>query len=221
MQQREPIQGCVERALVHGRVTRMNTRDEELVRRAQGGDRGAVDTLLRRHYDTIRAVVHRIVINSHDAEDATQMALIAIARGINAFDGRSSLTTWMYRIATNAAIDEVRRIRRRPLPTDDDIALNKSTTDSAEATITQMTVVHALRELPDEFRTALVLRHVADLEYEDIAAIQNVPVGTVRSRLSRAREQMARILADTSPSGQSGNESHLGNRQTHHSEDPQ
>jgi RNA polymerase sigma-70 factor (ECF subfamily) len=199
----------------------MDTRDEELVRRAQGGDRGAVDTLLRRHYDTIRAVVHRIVINSHDAEDATQMALIAIARGINAFDGRSSLTTWMYRIATNAAIDEVRRIRRRPLPTDDDIALNKSTTDSAEATITQMTVVHALRELPDEFRTALVLRHVADLEYEDIAAIQNVPVGTVRSRLSRAREQMARILADTNPSGQSGNESHLGNRQTHHSEDPQ
>lgn len=199
----------------------MDTRDEELVRRAQGGDRGALDTLLRRHYDTIRAVVHRIVINSHDAEDATQMALIAIARGIKAFDGRSSLTTWMYRIATNAAIDEVRRIRRRPLPTDDDIALNKSTTDSAEAAITQMTVVRALRELPDEFRTALVLRHVADLEYEDIAAIQNVPVGTVRSRLSRAREQMARILADTGPSGQGGNESHLGNRQTHHSEDPQ
>lgn len=199
----------------------MDTRDEDLVRRAQGGDRGALDTLLRRHYDTIRAVVHRIVINSHDAEDATQMALIAIARGIKAFDGRSSLTTWMYRIATNAAIDEVRRIRRRPLPTDDDIALNKSTTDSAEAAITQMTVVRALRELPDEFRTALVLRHVADLEYEDIAAIQNVPVGTVRSRLSRAREQMARILADTGPSGQGGNESHLGNRQTHHSEDPQ
>lgn len=202
-------------------MTRMDTRDEDLVRRAQGGDRGALDTLLRRHYDTIRAVVHRIVINSHDAEDATQMALIAIARGIKAFDGRSSLTTWMYRIATNAAIDEVRRIRRRPLPTDDDIALNKSTTDSAEAAITQMTVVRALRELPDEFRTALVLRHVADLEYEDIAAIQNVPVGTVRSRLSRAREQMARILADTGPSGQGGNESHLGNRQTHHSEDPQ
>lgn len=199
----------------------MGTRDEDLVRRVQGGDRGALDTLLRRHYDTIRAVVHRIVINSHDAEDATQMALIAIARGIKAFDGRSSLTTWMYRIATNAAIDEVRRIRRRPLPTDDDIALNKSTTDSAEAAITQMTVVRALRELPDEFRTALVLRHVADLEYEDIAAIQNVPVGTVRSRLSRAREQMARILADTGPSGQGGNESHLGNRQTHHSEDPQ
>ena len=221
MQQREPIQGCVERALVHGRVTRMGTRDEDLVRRAQGGDRGALDTLLRRHYDTIRAVVHRIVINSHDAEDATQMALIAIARGINAFDGRSSLTTWMYRIATNAAIDEVRRIRRRPLPTDDDVTLNTSMTDSSESTLTQMTVVHALRELPEEFRTALVLRHVADLEYDDIAAIQNVPVGTVRSRLSRAREQMARLLAGTHASGDGGNESHHGNRQTHHSEDSQ
>ncbi len=221
MQQREPIQGSVERTLLHCWVTHMGTRDEDVVRRAQEGDRAAVDTLLRRHYDTIRAVVHRIVINSHDAEDATQMALIAIARGINSFDGRSSLTTWMYRIATNAAIDEVRRIRRRPLPTDDDIALNKSTTDSSEATITQMTVVRALRELPDEFRTALVLRHVADLEYEDIAAIQNVPVGTVRSRLSRAREQMARLLTDTDPSEQSGNESHLGNRQTQHSEDQQ
>ena len=197
----------------------MDARDEELVRRAQDGDRNAVDSLLRRHYDKIRAVVHRIVINTHDAEDATQMALIAIARGISSFDGRSSLSTWMYRIATNAAIDEVRRIRRRPLPTDDDVQLNQLTTDSSEATVTQMTVVHALRELPEEFRTALVLRHVADLEYEDIAAIQNVPVGTVRSRLSRAREQMARIMADSDSSGQNGNESHRGLRQTEHSED--
>jgi RNA polymerase sigma-70 factor (ECF subfamily) len=197
----------------------MDARDEDLVRRAQDGDRHAVDTLLRRHYDKIRAVVHRIVINTHDAEDATQMALIAIARGITSFDGRSSLSTWMYRIATNAAIDEVRRIRRRPLPSDDDVQLNQSTSDSSEATVTQMSVVHALRELPEEFRTALVLRHVADLEYEDIAAIQNVPIGTVRSRLSRAREQMARLLADSDGSGQNGNESHRGHRQTEHSED--
>ncbi|MEY4166036.1 MAG: hypothetical protein RLZ84_1530 [Actinomycetota bacterium] len=197
----------------------MDARDEDLVRRAQDGDRHAVDTLLRRHYDKIRAVVHRIVINTHDAEDATQMALIAIARGITSFDGRSSLSTWMYRIATNAAIDEVRRIRRRPLPSDDDVQLNQSTSDSSEATVTQMSVVHALRELPEEFRTALVLRHVADLEYEDIAAIQNVPIGTVRSRLSRAREQMARLLADSDGSGHNGNESHRGHRQTEHSED--
>jgi RNA polymerase sigma-70 factor (ECF subfamily) len=197
----------------------MDARDEDLVRRAQDGDRHAVDTLLRRHYDKIRAVVHRIVINTHDAEDATQMALIAIARGITSFDGRSSLSTWMYRIATNAAIDEVRRIRRRPLPSDDDVQLNQSTSDSSEATVTQMSVVHALRELPEEFRTALVLRHVADLEYEDIAAIQNVPIGTVRSRLSRAREQMARLLADSDGSGHNGNESHRVHRQTEHSED--
>jgi len=199
----------------------MHARDEELMRRAQGGDRNAVDSLLRRHYDKIRAVVHRIVINTHDAEDATQTALIAIARGIASFDGRSSLSTWMYRIATNAAIDEVRRIRRRPLPTDDDVQLNQMTTDSNEATVTQMTVVQALRELPEEFRTALVLRHVADLEYEDIAAIQNVPVGTVRSRLSRAREQMARLIADSEGLGQNGNESHRGHRQTEDPEDSQ
>lgn len=68
------------------------------------------------HYDSVRTVCHRIVVNKADAEDATQHALISIVRALPGFDGRSKFSTWVYRIATNAALDEVRRIRRRPTP---------------------------------------------------------------------------------------------------------
>ena len=144
----------------------------------------------------MRAVCHRIVINKSDAEDATQMALISIVRAIPSFDGRSKFSTWIYRIATNAALDEVRRIQRRPLPTDKESVYDSSTGDQTNAVDAQMDVSAALGRLPEEYRTAIVLRHVADLDYEEIAAIQGVPVGTVRSRLSRGRAQLAEILGN-------------------------
>lgn len=166
-----------------------------LVKRAQKGDKGAVDALLRRHYDQVHAVCHRIVINSADADDATQMALIAIVRALPAFDRRSSFSTWVYRIATNAALDELRRIRRRPIPVDDTV-LERSTTDSTEAIDVQMLMASALQKVSDEYRVVLVLRHIADLDYEDIAAVVGVPVGTVRSRLARGRTQLSEILGN-------------------------
>ena len=93
--------------------------DELLVRRARKGDRAAVDRLLRDHYDVVRSVCHRIVANPTDADDAVQNALIAIVRALPSFDGRAKFSTWVYRIATNAALDEVRRARRRAIPHDD------------------------------------------------------------------------------------------------------
>ena len=85
-------------------------------RRAVGGDRRALEVLLDRHADRIHAVCRRIIAHPEDALDATQEAMIAIARGITRFDGRAAFTTWCYRIATNAALDELRRKRRRPVP---------------------------------------------------------------------------------------------------------
>jgi RNA polymerase sigma-70 factor (ECF subfamily) len=181
------------------------TSDALLVKRAQRGDRNAVDALLRENYDSIRAVCHRIIINSSDADDATQNALIAIVRALPSFDSRSKFSTWVYRIATNAALDELRRIRRRDVPNDDATFESISVSDATNAVDAQMDVSSALAEVPEEFRVVLVLRHIADLDYEEIAVILNIPVGTVRSRLSRGRAQLTEIL---------GNQSQTPGRQT-------
>jgi RNA polymerase sigma-70 factor (ECF subfamily) len=174
------------------------THDELLVRRAQRGDQKAVDSLLREHYDTVRKVCHRIVINADDADDATQIALIAIVRALPSFDGRSKFSTWVYRIATNAALDEVRRIRRRATPHDDQTFASIPVADGSAAVDAQLDISAALGQIPEEFRVALVLRHIADLEYDEIAVILEIPVGTVRSRLSRGRAQLSALLGNPS-----------------------
>ncbi len=179
--------------------------DDVLVRRAQRGDASATDVLVRRHYDSVRAVCHRIVINRADADDATQYALISIVKALPQFDGRSKFSTWVYRIATNAALDEVRRIGRRPLPTSDAGVYDSVATDRSDAVDAQMDVSAALSQLPEEYRSTLVLRYIADLDYAEIAAIQGVPVGTVRSRLARGRAELAKIL---------GNQTGSSDRQT-------
>jgi len=177
------------------------TDDDLLVRRARRGERAAVEELLRSHHAMIRAVCHRMVIDRHDAEDATQNALIAVVRALPSFDGRSKFSTWVYRIATNAALDEIRRIRRRPLPVDEASLAPSPVADGSGAVDAQMVVRAALARLPEEFRVAMVLRHVADLDYAEIAEILGVPVGTVRSRLSRGREQLQELLGNQFPSG--------------------
>ncbi|HLT70929.1 MAG TPA: RNA polymerase sigma factor [Acidimicrobiales bacterium] len=90
--------------------------DQSLVDAARTGDRGALDALLRRHHDRIWRLCRRLVGDDADARDALQEALIAIARGIRSFDGRAAFTTWSYRVATNACLDELRRRQRRPVP---------------------------------------------------------------------------------------------------------
>lgn len=177
------------------------THDELLVRRAQRGDQKALDTLLRKHYDSVRTVCHRIVINSDDADDATQLALIAIVRALPSFDGRSKFSTWVYRIATNSALDELRRIGRRAIPHDSQIFASVPIADSSGTVDAQIDVSAALRQVPEEFRVALVLRHIADLEYDEIAIILDIPVGTVRSRLSRGRAHLSTLLGNTATDG--------------------
>jgi RNA polymerase sigma-70 factor (ECF subfamily) len=113
----------------------------------------------------------------------------------------------VYRIATNAALDELRRIRRRDIPNDDAKFENISVSDATNAVDAQMDVSAALAQVPEEFRVALVLRHIADLEYEEIAVILDVPVGTVRSRLSRGRAQLTALL---------GNQGDATQRQNNH-----
>jgi RNA polymerase sigma-70 factor, ECF subfamily len=171
---------------------------------AQGGDRGALDQLLRRHYDRVHAVCRRITGHEADAADAAQEAMIAIVRNLDRFDGRSSFGTWTYRIATNASLDELRRRKRRAVPTsNDDTAEHHHPGDMADPDSGQridaigdhMALDAALRLLSDEYRLPVVLRDVADLDYAEIAAVLDIPVGTVKSRIARGRGALALALS--------------------------
>ena len=176
--------------------------DQTLVAAAQAGDRAAMERLLARHYDRIHAVCRRITGNEADAADAAQEALIAIVRGLGRFDGRSSFGTWAYRIATNASLDELRRRKRRPstlIPTSDDREFEHVDTTShvrIDQIAEREVLEQALRDLPEEFRVPVVLRDVADLDYNEIAATLDVPVGTVKSRISRGRGMLAAALGN-------------------------
>lgn len=194
--------------------------DRELVARAKSGDRAAANELLRRHYDRIYAICRRIAGNDADAADATQEALMAIVRGLDRFDGKAKFSTWSYRVATNACLDELRRRKRRPTPTDMDEHADWSTqTADVEAgefddrMVERDAMSLALAELPDDFREPVVLRDVGGLDYAEISQQLGIPPGTVRSRIARGRAKLAEILA-------AGNQNGLDERPSSHEPDP-
>lgn len=168
------------------------------MRAAQDGDRGALDALLRRHHDRVHAVCRRLAGNDADALDATQEALIAIARGIRRFDGRSAFSTWAYRVTTNACLDELRRRKRRPtpgLPEERDLGdVGARPSPGIEVLPDRLAIDAALAQLSEEFRLPVVLRDLCDLDYAEIADRLDIPPGTVRSRIARGRAQLATLL---------------------------
>jgi RNA polymerase sigma-70 factor, ECF subfamily len=176
--------------------------DRTLVTAAQAGDRRAIETLLRRHYDRVYAICRRVVGSSRDADDAAQEAMISIVRGLPRFDGRAAFSTWTYRIATNAALDELRKRQRRPSPHaagDDGTTAEVVDVDShrnIDAVDDRMAIDAAIDELPQEFRVAVVLRDVCDLDYAEIASTLDIPVGTVKSRIARGRSLLASRLGN-------------------------
>jgi RNA polymerase sigma-70 factor (ECF subfamily) len=159
---------------------------------AQGGDDDALDRLLHRHYQRLYALCRRLAGDEQDALDACQEALLAVARGLSRFDGRSSFATWAYRVATNACLDELRRKRRRPVPLP--TAEIDTGSDLAEEAAVRLDIDAALSRLPPEYRTAVVLRDQAGLSYDDIAQALGVPIGTVRSRIARGRAALVPLL---------------------------
>ena len=173
--------------------------DDDLAASAASGDRRALETLLDRHADRIHAICRRVLGHPEDALDATQEAMIAVARGIGRFDGRSSFTTWLYRVATNAALDEGRRKSRRPVPVEElpEPAGGGSSVESRVSA--RIDVDTALQSVPEEFRVAVVLRDLCDLDYAEIAAVLDIPPGTVRSRIARGRRVLAEVLGNPDP----------------------
>ena len=181
--------------------------DHALVDAARAGDRRALEVLLGRHYDRINAICRRVIGASRDADDAAQEAMIRIVRGLASFDGRSSFATWSHRVATNTALDELRKRSRRPHlqvvrdpdggepaePADDDAHR------LIDAVADRAAIDEALAALPEEFRLAVVLRDVADLDYAEIAEALGVPAGTVKSRIARGRAHLVQALGNHTP----------------------
>ncbi len=156
-----------------------------------------------RHLDRLHTVC-RGLCGPDDALDATQNALIAITRSVDRFDGRSAFTTWLHRVATNAALDELRRRQRRPDPVDTTDLLPGATpvagaSGDPERAVDRVALDDALARLPEDFRVAVVLRDVADLDYAEIAATLDIPIGTVRSRIARGRAALAGTLGNRAP----------------------
>lgn len=159
------------------------------------------------------ALCLRMLGNRPDAEDATQQSLVLAVRSLSRFDGRSSFGTWMYRIATNTCLDEIRRRRRRPLlafeppgGSGGDGAREShgargshdvDPADPGDVAAARVDVAVALGTLQVEFRAAVVLRDLCDLSYEEIATILGVPVGTVRSRIARGRAALADFMSES------------------------
>ncbi len=180
--------------------------DLELVKRAQRGERGAFDLLVLRYQHKVVKLVARLLRDPAEAEDVAQEAFVKAYRALGSFRGDSAFYTWLYRIAVNTARNSIASRQRRPLDYEADLSENEQSavesrmrhTDTPEANVLSEeirgTVNRAIEELPEDLRTAIILREVEGLSYEEIAAAMDCPVGTVRSRIFRAREAIDRHL---------------------------
>lgn len=174
--------------------------DEELVKRVQQGDKTAFDSLVRKYQHKITQLINRYVKDPEEALDVAQESFIKAYRALASFRGESAFYTWLYRIAINTAKNHLAMRSRRP--TDDEIDLEQAEQFEDGARLRQLetpegllltdelarVIQSALDDLPDELRAAITLREFDGLSYEEIASVMECPVGTVRSRIFRARE---------------------------------
>jgi RNA polymerase sigma-70 factor (ECF subfamily) len=185
-----------------------------LVQRVQRGDKTAFDLLVRKYQHKVIKLVTRYLRNPSDAEDVAQEAFIKAYRAMPQFRGDSAFYTWLYRIAINTAKNAIVSRDRNPVEFDLDMqAIEESQsmqgrladTTTPESLLQteeiRTTVNQAIDALPEDLRTAIVLRELEGLSYEDIALAMECPVGTVRSRIFRAREAIDRRLSEVFEGG--------------------
>lgn len=180
--------------------------DQKLVARVQKGDKTAFDLLARKYQHKIAKLIARYVRDRREVEDVTQEALIKAYRAIGGFRGESAFYTWLYRIAVNTAKNYLESQGRRPPGSDVEIEgaeliesgeslRDQATPERQMLTDEIATTVHRVIEhLPADLRTAITLREIEGLSYEEIAEVMDCPIGTVRSRIFRAREAIDQEL---------------------------
>ncbi|MCA3149143.1 MAG: RNA polymerase sigma factor RpoE [Burkholderiales bacterium] len=181
--------------------------DQQLVERVQRGDKRAYELLVAKYQRKIHRLLSRLVRDAAEIEDITQEAFIKAYRALPQFRGESAFYTWLYRIAINTAKNHLVAQGRRVPTTTENNAEEAETFDAAEplrdistpesllmSKQVAQTVNSAMLELPEELRTAITLREMEGLSYDEIAELMNCPIGTVRSRIFRAREAIAERL---------------------------
>jgi RNA polymerase sigma-70 factor (ECF subfamily) len=180
--------------------------DQELVRRVQAGDQTAFNLLVLKYQHRVLKLVGRFVNDAAEAEDVAQEAFLKAYRALASFRGDSAFYTWLYRIAINTAKNALVSQRRRPVDFDLDLQdpeqydrhAKLKEADTPEGVLLtdeiRSVVEEAMEQLPEDLRTAIVLRELEGLSYEEIAEAMDCPVGTVRSRIFRAREAIDKKL---------------------------
>ena len=180
--------------------------DKQLLEKVKRGDKSAFDLLVIKYQSRIINLVSRFVRNPEDAMDVTQEAFIKAYRALPNFRGDSAFYTWLYRIAVNTAKNHLALQGRRPLETDQDVSeveqieggdALKEQASPEHLLLTdeiQDTILKTIEDLPDDLRTAITLREIEGLSYEEIATVMECPIGTVRSRIFRAREAVDKEL---------------------------
>ena len=180
--------------------------DQQLVERVQAGDKAAFDVLVRKYQHRVLKLVGRFVSDAAEAEDVAQEAFLKAYRALASFRGDSAFYTWLYRIAINTAKNALVSNRRRPVDFDLDLQdpeqydrhARLKEGDTPEGVLLteeiRSVVEKAMEQLPEDLRTAIVLRELEGLSYEEIAEAMDCPVGTVRSRIFRAREAIDKKL---------------------------
>lgn len=213
------IVGTIQKYANQSEEERMSSKAQEvafdrvLVDRFKGGDQSAFDEMVTRYWDRIYSMVHQLLRNQQDAEEVTQDAFIRAHRGLVNFRGESAFSTWLYQIATNLARNRYwywwRRKRDKsvsidaPIGADNDLTLADVLPAEVESpddiTVTQEFVARiglGMERLSSKHREILVLRNLKNMSYEEIAQVLKISVGTVKSRIARARESLRAKLGE-------------------------
>lgn len=155
-----------------------------------------MNTIVARHENRVYGLSFRFMGNDADAWDATQEVFIRLMRKASQFQGRSAFSTWLYRMCVNVCKDQLRKKKRLPDPTEVLPVVSEATEVGS-----RLDVERALASLPQDQRAPLVLRVFEDLSYKEIAEALELPIGTVKSRIARARAQLARLLGEPERAG--------------------
>lgn len=176
----------------------MEYNEQKLIQRASGGDPSAFNQLMAQHEKKMYAVALRMFSNREDAQDCLQEAMLRVYRAIGGFKGQSSFSTWIYRITMNTCLDELRRKKNKQSASLDSLLEQGWSPVDAGGTPERHAVRaevrrelnRAIQELPEDMRSAVVLRDIQGFSYEEIAVMLDANVGTIKSRISRAREKL-------------------------------
>ncbi|MBI5605557.1 MAG: sigma-70 family RNA polymerase sigma factor [Deltaproteobacteria bacterium] len=177
----------------------MNAKDENLlIRQFKAGDLSIFEILIKKYQDRIYNLCRYLLGHPQDAEDAAQNVFLKAYRNLKHFKPESSLYTWLYRIAVNTCLDHKRKLRPEPLKDESLVEALPSAEPSPEQHYQSKEIGRAIQtaldQLPGDSRAVIVLREIEGLSYEEMAEVLHTSVGTIKSRLSRTREELRRLL---------------------------